>query len=34
MDRHIWEAVERHLQNTQMQELYGGFVYIVSGEAP
>ena len=34
MERHIWESVERHLQNTKMQELYGGFVYIVSGEAP
>jgi demethylmenaquinone methyltransferase/2-methoxy-6-polyprenyl-1,4-benzoquinol methylase len=33
MDRRIWEAVERHLRNTQMRELYGGFVYIVSGEA-
>jgi demethylmenaquinone methyltransferase/2-methoxy-6-polyprenyl-1,4-benzoquinol methylase len=33
MERHIWKAVERHLQNTQMHELYGGFVYIVSGEA-
>ena len=34
MERHIWEAVERHLTNVKMQELYGGFVYIVSGEAP
>ena len=34
MERHIWEAVEHHLKNTNMQELYGGFVYIVSGEAP
>lgn len=33
MKRHIWEALERHLDNTQMRELYGGFVYIVSGEA-
>lgn len=33
MERHIWEAAERHLNNTTMQELYGGFVYIVSGEA-
>jgi ubiquinone/menaquinone biosynthesis C-methylase UbiE len=33
MDRHVWESVERHLTNTRMQELYGGFVYIVSGEA-
>jgi demethylmenaquinone methyltransferase/2-methoxy-6-polyprenyl-1,4-benzoquinol methylase len=34
MERHIWEAVERHLKNTKMRELYGGFVYIISGEAP
>ena len=34
MERHIWEAVKRHLNNTKMRELYGGFVYIVSGEAP
>ena len=33
MEQHIWESVERHLDNTRMQELYGGFVYIVSGEA-
>ena len=33
MERHVWESVERHLTNTRMQELYGGFVYIVSGEA-
>jgi demethylmenaquinone methyltransferase/2-methoxy-6-polyprenyl-1,4-benzoquinol methylase len=33
MERHVWESVERHLRNTRMQELYGGFVYIVSGEA-
>ncbi len=34
MERHAWESVERHLRHTQMRELYGGFVYIVSGEAP
>jgi demethylmenaquinone methyltransferase/2-methoxy-6-polyprenyl-1,4-benzoquinol methylase len=33
MEHHIWESVERHLTNTRMRELYGGFVYIVSGEA-
>jgi demethylmenaquinone methyltransferase/2-methoxy-6-polyprenyl-1,4-benzoquinol methylase len=33
MERHIWESVERHLKNTKMQELYGGFVYVVVGEA-
>jgi len=31
-ERHPWESVQRHLRNTQMQELYGGFVYIISGE--
>ena len=34
MNRHPWHSVERHLRNTRMQELYGGFVYIISGEAP
>jgi hypothetical protein len=33
MERHPWESVQRHLRNTKMQELYGGFVYIISGEA-
>ncbi len=34
MKRHAWESVQRHLRHTQMRELYGGFVYIISGEAP
>ncbi len=34
MERHPWESVQRHLRRTRMRELYGGFVYIVSGEAP
>lgn len=34
MDRHPWESIQRHLCNTEMRELYGGFVYISSGEAP
>lgn len=34
MDRHPWESVQRHLRNTRMQELYGGFVYIIAGDAP
>ena len=33
MERHVWESVERHLGNTRMQELYGGFVYVISAEA-
>jgi demethylmenaquinone methyltransferase/2-methoxy-6-polyprenyl-1,4-benzoquinol methylase len=33
MANHPWESVQRHLRNSQMQELYGGFVYIISGEA-
>ena len=33
MERHPWESVQRHLRNTRMQERYGGFVYIISGEA-
>ena len=34
MKRHVWKSVQRHLRNTRMRDLYGGFVYIVSGEAP
>lgn len=34
MERHPWESIQRHLLHTRMQELYGGFAYIVSGEAP
>jgi demethylmenaquinone methyltransferase/2-methoxy-6-polyprenyl-1,4-benzoquinol methylase len=34
MNRHVWESVERHLGNTRVREFYGGFVYIISGEAP
>ena len=33
MKRPIWGAVERYLHKTQLRELYGGFVCIVSGEA-
>lgn len=33
-ERHPWESVRRHLRHTRMRELYGGFAYIVSGEAP
>jgi len=34
MERHAWESVQRHLRNIRMRELYGGFVYVISGEAP
>jgi hypothetical protein len=34
MEHRVWEAVEQHLRNAKMLELYGGFVYIASGEAP
>jgi len=34
MKRHPWESVQRHLRNIQMWELYGGFVYIITGESP
>lgn len=34
MERHIWKSIERHLQHTKMKELYGGFVYLATGEAP
>lgn len=33
MERHPWESVRRHLRHARMRELYGGFAYIVSGEA-
>ncbi len=33
-ERHPWESVERHLRNIRMRDLYGGFAYIISGEAP
>jgi demethylmenaquinone methyltransferase/2-methoxy-6-polyprenyl-1,4-benzoquinol methylase len=33
-ERHPWELIQRHLHHTRMQELYGGFAYIVSGAAP
>jgi ubiquinone/menaquinone biosynthesis C-methylase UbiE len=33
MEHHPWESVQRHLRNSQIQEYYGGFVYIISGEA-
>lgn len=34
MERHSWKSVQRYLHNTHMQELYGGFVYIIWGETP
>lgn len=34
MDRRPWESVTRHMRQTKMRELYGGFAYILSGEAP
>lgn len=30
--RHPWESINRHLQNTRLVELYGGFLYIAVGE--
>ncbi len=30
--RHPWESINRHLNNTSLTELYGGFVYIATGE--
>lgn len=32
--RHPWKSVQRRLRNTEMREFYGGFAYIISGEAP
>lgn len=33
MERHVWKSVRCHLRNTRVRELYGGFVYLASGEA-
>ena len=34
MDRHPWESMQRYLRNVRLRELYGGFIYIASGDAP
>jgi ubiquinone/menaquinone biosynthesis C-methylase UbiE len=31
-ERHPWEAIEKHLKNARMTDLYLGFAYISSGE--
>lgn len=33
MERRPWESMQHYLRNTRMEEYYGGFVYIMSGEA-
>ena len=30
--RHPWESINKHLKNTSLTELYGGFVFIATGE--
>jgi demethylmenaquinone methyltransferase/2-methoxy-6-polyprenyl-1,4-benzoquinol methylase len=30
--RHPWESIDRYLNNTSLTELYGGFVYIATGD--
>ena len=32
-DRHTWESVERHFQETALEQRYGGLMYISSGTA-
>lgn len=34
MEHHPWESVWKYLRNVHLEELYGGFVYIISGDAP
>lgn len=31
-ERHPWESINRHLKNTSLTEIYGGFIYIATGE--
>jgi len=31
---HPWESVERYLQETSLEQKYGGLIYILSGTAP
>ena len=33
-DGHPWESVERFFEETALEEMYGGLVYISSGTAP
>jgi demethylmenaquinone methyltransferase/2-methoxy-6-polyprenyl-1,4-benzoquinol methylase len=33
-DGHPWESVERYFQETTLEEMYGGLMYISSGTAP
>ena len=30
--RHPWESINKHLKNTSLTEIYGGLVYIATGE--
>jgi len=34
LDHHTWESVERYLQETTLEERYGGLLYISSGTKP
>lgn len=33
-DSHTWESVERHFQETTLEQMYGGMIYISSGTTP
>ncbi len=33
-DHHPWESVERYFQDTALEQMYGGGIYISSGTAP
>ena len=34
LQRHPWESVESYFQETSLEEMYGGIVYVSSGTAP
>jgi demethylmenaquinone methyltransferase/2-methoxy-6-polyprenyl-1,4-benzoquinol methylase len=33
-DRHLWESMQRHLGNVELDEVYGGFAYVAASEKP
>lgn len=34
LDRHTWESVERYFQETALEQMYGGMMYVSLGAAP
>lgn len=31
-DRHPWESIQHHMQNLEMETLFGGFTYVATGK--